>query len=518
MSCLARASGEVLRIAFFVICLVALVVVTWRTIYAAEADAKAGPDWPQWARTPQHTGATPATGHVPTKQLANIAFDPFVKQEQAESKGKEKGDLLAHYQVPLVDGSRVVLEYKTGRYHSCDPPSSGKPYPCGPDDWDTQIWNERSFTWKNGSLVESWNFKSDWKPEPNSGARGKGPGLYGWEPVFHAAIWNGFVFVPGFSGSIYKLKETDGKLVAHYTPFGTDRNTFVSGPLTVDQTGNLYYDVLALNATNPWTHEPRGAYLVKLTPQGVVQKVKFSALVQGSPDCGDRAVYGSQRPGINVAPAVSADGNTIYTLSKAHFNSAHACLLAVNANLTPEWHASLITSGFTGSVFDISSSTPSVAPDGSVLYGAANNSDGGRGYLMKFDSSGNYLTSYDFGWDETPAIYAHDDTYSVIIKDNDYGKGGPYYITQLNADLEIEWQFESPTNHEWCVNAPGVDRNGTVYANSEDGNVYVIEQGGTLEGKIFLKKAIGAAYTPIAIGRDGKLYTENDGDMFALGR
>jgi hypothetical protein len=59
--------------------------------------------------------------------------------------------------------------------------------------------------------------------------------------------------------------------------------------------------------------------------------------------------------------------------------------------------------------------------------------------------------------------------------------------------------------------------NGTVYA-SEDGNVYGIKQGGILKGKISLKNAIGAAYTPIAIGREGKLYTENDGDMFALGK
>jgi len=520
MSRVMCASGKASRIVSFLMCSVALVLAAGLAIQAVELDPATGPDWAQWGRTPQHTGATPAAGRVPTKQLADITFDPFVKQEQAESKGKEKGDLLAHYQVPLVDGHRVFLEYKTGTYNSCDPPGSGKPYPCGPDDWDTQVWNERSFTWTNGVLIESWNFQSDWKPEPNSGAHGKGSGLDGWEPVFHPAIWKGFVFVPGFSGSIYKLKEADGTVVAHYTPFGADANTFVSGPLTVDGHGNVYYDALALDATKPWTHDVRGAYLVKLTPQGVVRKVKFSTLVKGSPDCGDRAVYGSQRPGVNVAPAISGDAETVYTLSKAHFNSAHACLLAISAtNLTAKWHSSLITSGFAGSVFDISSSTPSVAPDGSVLYGAANNSDGGRGYLMKFDTSGKYLTSYDFGWDETPAIYAHDGTYSVIIKDNYYGKnGGPYYITQLNANLEIEWQFESPTNHEWCVNAPAVDKNGTVYANNEDGNVYVIKQGGILKGTIFLKKAIGAAYTPMAVGRDGKLYTENDGDMFALGR
>jgi hypothetical protein len=62
-----------------------------------------------------------------------------------------------------------------------------------------------------------------------------------------------------------------------------------------------------------------------------------------------------------------------------------------------------------------------------------------------------------------------------------------------------------------------VDSKGTVYANSEDGNVYVIHQGGVLKGNIFLRLAVGAAYTPIAIGRDGKIYTENDGDMFVVG-
>jgi hypothetical protein len=507
-------SGKASRIVFPLICFVALVLAAWLTIQASVLDPTTSPDWAQWARTPQHTASTSSAGQNLGKHLANITFDPFAKQEQAESDGGAKGDLLVHYQVPLVDRDTVFLEYKTGTYHSCDPPGSGHPYPCGPNDWDTEIWNERAFTWQNGSLVESWNFQSDWKPEPNSGAHAKGKHLYGWEPVFHTAIWNGFVFVPGFSGSIYKLKESDGTLVAHYSPFGTDANTFVSGPLTVDSGGNVYYNALALDATNPWTVDVRGAHLVKLTPRGVIKKVSFSTLLQGSPDCGDRAVYGSQRPGINVAPAISADDKTVYTISRAHFDPAHACILAANANLTSNWHTSLITSGFAGYVEDNSSSTPSVAPDGSVLYGAAGID---RGYLMKFSSSGNYLTSYTFGWDLTPAIYAHDSTYSVIIKDNHYG-GGPYYITQLNANLGIEWQFTSPSNKEWCVNAPAVDRNGTVYADSEDGNVYAIRQGGTLKGKLFLKKAVGAAYTPVAIGRDGKIYTENDGDMFALGK
>jgi hypothetical protein len=35
--------------------------------------------------------------------------------------------------------------------------------------------------------------------------------------------------------------------------------------------------------------------------------------------------------------------------------------------------------------------------------------------------------------------------------------------------------------------------------------------------KLFLKSAIGAAYTPISVGPDGKLFVQNDGHMFVVG-
>jgi hypothetical protein len=36
--------------------------------------------------------------------------------------------------------------------------------------------------------------------------------------------------------------------------------------------------------------------------------------------------------------------------------------------------------------------------------------------------------------------------------------------------------------------------------------------------KIFLKEALGAAYTPLSIGGDGKVYSQNDGHLFVVGR
>ena len=58
--------------------------------------------------------------------------------------------------------------------------------------------------------------------------------------------------------------------------------------------------------------------------------------------------------------------------------------------------------------------------------------------------------------------------------------------------------------------------------NGEDGYVYALPQGHSgvftmpLHRK-FLKLAIGAAYTPLSIGPDGRVYTQNDGHLFVLG-
>lgn len=480
-----------------------------RLTRAAAVSAQGNADWAQWGRTAQHSGATPAIGQSPNNKLADITFDPFVSQEQAESGG----DLLAHYQAPLVDGSKVLLGYKTGTYVSCNPPGSGHPFPCGPDAWSSEIWNERAFVWQGTSLVELWNFQSDWKPEPNGGALG------GWEPVFHAALGNGFVYVPGVDGSIYKLNEADGSQVAQYKPFSTDDpNTYVSGPLTIDPRGNIYYNIVRLNATNPWGTNVRGAWLVRVSAQGTVRTVTYKTLVPGAPTTCGSSPCGSQRPGVNIAPALSPDGKTVYTVSVAHLSADHGYVVAANSDLTPKWQTSIrgLISGADPLVTDQSSSTPAVLPDGSVVYGTLD-FNSSRGYLMKFDTTGKYLTNFDFGWDSTPASYSHDGTFSVIIKDNHYGSG-PYYVTELDSNLVPVWKFKSPTNFEWCVNAPAVDSTGTVYANSEDGNVYVINSDGTLKGNIFLRQAIGAAYTPVALGKDGKIYTENDGDMFVIGQ
>jgi outer membrane protein assembly factor BamB len=187
-----------------------------------------------------------------------------------------------------------------------------------------------------------------------------------------------------------------------------------------------------------------------------------------------------------------------------------------------------------------------------VLYAAYTQYNAARGHLMKFSSKGDFLAAYDFGWDSTPAVIPHDGTYSIVIKDNHYPAGycyvnspicapapaGPYYITRLNPDLVPEWKFQNtmtdscqrnpdgsitcipntnPNGFEWCVNAPVIDQDGLVYVNSEDGSLYVLNPDGTLRHKLFTNLAIGAAYTPLSIGPDGRIYTQNDGHLFVAG-
>src|SRR5262249_21989027 len=69
-------------------------------VLAAGASA---PFWGQWGRTPDHTGMVPVAGQTGSNILANIVYDPFTSKEQ--SGPITTGDLLVHYQTPLVDGN-----------------------------------------------------------------------------------------------------------------------------------------------------------------------------------------------------------------------------------------------------------------------------------------------------------------------------------------------------------------------------------------------------------------------------
>jgi hypothetical protein len=572
--------------------------------------------WAQWGRNAQHTGRVDADGQPLNQKLADIIYDPFVPAEKNENYGLYgQAVLSAHYQATLIDGDSFYMVQKTGKYISCNPLGQwALGAACGPNTWNSLYWNVARYDWENGQPVRTWMFPTDWKPETNATNLNLGfTGLIGTEPVFHPALSGGHLYVPGAGGTIWKVDLSSGKAESHINPFAgvsiDPANTFVSSPLTASDQGDIYYNVLELSSTgNPWQQEDIvGAWLVRVRPDDSSSIVTYATLTPDAPpgnstNCpgtflllGDNGaslpwppttpptppteLCGSQRPPVNMAPAVAPDG-TVYTASMAHFDNMVTYLVAVNPDLTLKWSSSMqlrLTDGCGGVLpiapqgvnnlanscrygatvgidpttnangsavlTDQASSTPTVLPDGSVVLGAIDNYNYSRGHLMHFDAWGNYINAFGFGWDSTPAVYTHDDTYSLVIKDNYYGLpaycffANPvcapttpvYFLSQIDQNMQVEWSFKNtskdqnhPYGFEWCVNAPVIDRGGIVYASSEDGHVYSIPQGhhGIFtkpRQRIFLLEALGAAYTPMSIGEDGKEYSQNDGHLFVVG-
>src|SRR5260370_29505472 len=118
---------------------------------------------------------------------------------------------------------------------------------------------------------------------------------------------------------------------------------------------------MKLDPIDPWgvtgTDIP-DSWLVKVAANDSTTKVSYKSLVPGAPTTctttynttsdvpwppptpAPTGLCGSQRVGLNIAPAIAPDG-TIYSVSRAHLRSRYAYLVAVNPNLSPRWHTSL---------------------------------------------------------------------------------------------------------------------------------------------------------------------------------
>ncbi|HKR13654.1 MAG TPA: hypothetical protein VJT15_16435, partial [Pyrinomonadaceae bacterium] len=389
-------------------------------------------------------------------------------------------------------------------------------------------------------------------------------------------------------------------------------NIFLISPISVDSDGNIYYTAMRMRRNDPWFSDPVNSWLIKIKPNGNITKKKITDLVIGATpanaDCevgfipngepmppapdaiAETFRCGTVRPAINAAPAIGPDG-TVVIVARNHVVSRYGYIVALNPNLTPKWTASTrhvlndgcnvtiplngtpggcrvgTTTGVdpetntlpSGRINDNSTSSPVIAPDGSVIYGAQTRYNYAQGHLLRYSSTGQFLNSYAYGWDVTPAIYQHHGTYSIITKENRYNTGSycadpavcppdrnattpgdpeAYFITQLSPNMTVEWQYKNtntltctrnpnntvscvddkPFSFEWCVNGVAVDKNGVVYANAEDGNLYAINQGGTLRRRLFLDIAQRSAYTPTSLGLDGKIYAQQNGILFVVSR
>jgi hypothetical protein len=523
-------------------------------------------EWSQWGQSASHDSQVCARAEDPERLLHQRTVDPFVGAGGDPFRGPQD-----HLQVPLSDdeGHVFVME-KTGV--AGDPASF--------------VWHEKGLRWRHGALVERWSFASDWKPAPLTTDLGG---------MFQPALTRRYIYVPGAGGTVFKLDKRNGHVKERINPFGPtlQPNTHVVGGITSDEDGNVYYNVLRLDPVAPLTADVTGAWLVRVSTRDHVRKVSYTTLIpdapaptdlcylrftdavprpprpwppppqpDGSPTLPPQRACLSQRPPLDATPAIGRDG-TIFAVTRAHGAINYSYMVALRPDLGLKWASSLrgrlddgcgvlaqpaCRAGATpgvdpetnlppaGQASDSSSSSPVALPDGGVAYGALTIYNGLRGHLMKFDREGEFAASFDFGWDSTPGVYRHDGTYSLVLKDNYYLEDR-YFVTQVDADLNEEWEYEATNTLscerlpdgtiecidffitvEWCIASPGIDRDGNVHVTSADGNLYVIGQGGTEKGRFFLDRTVFAAYTPTALDPEGRIYAMNNGQLFVIGR
>jgi hypothetical protein len=259
---------------------------------------------------------------------------------------------------------------------------------------------------------------------------------------------------------------------------------------------------------------------------------------------------------ISAAPAVSLDGSMIYAVVD---NGNYGYLVAVNsATLAPISRVRLKdpSSGLDALIFDASSATPTVGPDGDVYFGVLENpfpNHNDRGWLLHYSADlSQTKTPGSFGWDDTASVvpaslvpsYTGTSTYLLMTKYNNYcgiGNGNghneiaildpnatehdPIIPSTLVMNEVLTHEGVTPDPDcpggvkEWCINTAAIDPfTKSVLANSEDGNLYRWDlTTNTFTQVITLSSGIGEAYTPTVIGADGTAYAINDAILDAIG-
>jgi hypothetical protein len=322
-------------------------------------------------------------------------------------------------------------------------------------------------------------------------------------------------------------------------------------PLTADAAGNVYFGFVVSGAT------PLGlaSGIARIGADGSARWVGAAAAA------GDAAMA---QVAMNCAPALSADGGTLYVAVNTAPGGARqrGRLLALDSTtLATRASAPLIdpANGGAAWVSDNATSSPTVGPDGSVFFGvleANAPSHRFRGWLLHFSATlATALTPGSFGWDTTAAVvpasavaaYRGPSSYLLATKLNDYyGAGGtgqhrialldpqaaePDRVTPAVAVMREVLSQLGPTPDpkvpeiyggvkEWCINTMAVDpQSRSIVVNNEDGQLYRWDLAADrLVEPVVLSSGLGAAYTPTAIGADGAVYAINNATLFSVGR
>ena len=418
----------------------------------------------------------------------------------------------------------------------------------------------------NTVIVPVKTATNSFRVEAHSGVTGKR--LYtqatGWQapeadfiPGLGPTISGNQLFVPDIAGRVIARQNPDavkGTVTRLYfygaKNFRKDQTAYkqnvqINTPLTTDASGNLYFGFIVLGST-PINLQ---SGIARIASDGTGTWVSAATV------SGDATITGVA---MSCAPALSPDGSLLYI---AVDNGSYGYLLALNSTTLALINRVLLTdpsSGLDAALFDGSSATPTVGPDGDVYFGVLENpfpNHNDRGWLLHFNST---LTQTkipgSFGWDDTASIvpaslvssYKGTSSYLLMTKYNNYAGVGTgdgknriaildpnatehdpiipstlvmkEVITILGVTPDPDTGIPGAVK-EWCINTAAVDPfTKSILANSEDGKLYRWDlTSNAFTEKITLSTGIGEAYTPTVIGSDGTAYAINDAVLDAIG-
>ena len=484
-----------------------------------------GPSWNGFGRDAQHSALG---GGVASQPLARLVWRTAVDQAPLY---QANGSLLIHYGSPIISAHNTVLvPVKT-----------------------TTTGGFRIEALAGASGVLAWSAASDYLTPPAN-----------WKPSFNPVLTaTNRVYMPGAGGKLLYRDDVDaaagvlqtsvfyGADTYAATKAALDATVFINTPLTADAAGNIYFGFTVTGAN------PAGLTggVARLGADGRNSWVSAAA-ASGNPAMLHTAM--------NAAPAVSADGKTVYVVvnnDSVNKSRQNGYLLALDSGTLATKASARLTDPNTGAlawINDNSTASPTIGPDGDVYVGVLESNPPAhnfRGWLLHFNPALTQAKSPGaFGWDDTASIvpaamvpsYTGNSSYLLMTKYNNYAGTGTGdgrnrlaildpNVTEADpiSGLPVMREILSvmgPTSEgdpkfpaavkEWCINTAAVDPvTRSILVNSEDGYLYRWDLASNqLTEKIQLTSGLGESYTPTALGPDGMVYAINNAVLFAVGR
>ena len=492
-------------------------------LFVEALEDRLAPAWFTFAADPQHTG------------LSTVASQPInqINWQTRVDETLPSGPAFVHYGAPVFTAaSNVIIPVRV----------TSNTYKVTARDSAT------------GTLL--WSINSDYVQ----------PGVSSWLPPYGPTLTPGNrLYFAGNGGTIYYVDNPDtpgatitGQLafygLANYQANAAAYNSsiFINTPITADNNGNIYFG-FQVTGTNPLGINSGGVARIDANGNGTYALAPN--IVPGG---------GMTRTPLSSSPSLSNDGNTLYVA--LNNTSQVGYLVALNST-------TLATQSFVrlkdprntndANLSNFSTSTPTVAPDGSVFFGVLGNPfNGSRGFMLHY--SADLATQYApgaFGWDVTPSIipaslvpsYHGTSSFLLFTKYNNYAFANPTAGNGQNALAILDPYATQPDPHndgapslqvmrevikvvgptpdaaivgtypnavrEWCINNTAIDPfTKSALCNSEDGNFYRWDFAtNTLTEVINITVGFGAPYTPSAIAPDGRIFVINGGSIFSIG-